>query len=253
MSRSFSFDNVDMGTYGLVVERTDIQGVVQMSQRQLIQYRSYTFKPKFPPKNISLGVAIAADDRSTLVGYLDSIKKAVLSDTPYALALDNLTGRYWLAKLESMNGSYGAPNFWRGVITFVADDPMAFDNTEVGDGNDYAIDAAEKTISEVTEGTGYINPVYNLTAKENLGAITIKLKNLTTDEELQWTGALTTDDELEIYVADWIVKKNAATDMSTVTGQFPRLAPDTTNSIKVTALYSSVAGNLNIKYRNRYL
>jgi phage-related protein len=95
-----------------------------------------------------------------------------------------------------------------------------------------------------------ISPVYVLTAGEVLGAITVKLENVSTDEELQWTGTLTTADELTIDVPNWIVYKNGTASMSGVTGQFPRLQPGA-NSIKVTAM--AVTGLMDITYRNTFL
>ena len=105
------------------------------------------------------------------------------------------------------------------------------------------------SVIEAVGGTGLVNPVYTLVAGETLSAITLKVENVTTDEELQWTGSLVDTDEIEIDVENWIVKKNSVADMATVTGQFPRLTPGN-NSIKVTAF--STTGTMNIKYRDTY-
>jgi len=107
------------------------------------------------------------------------------------------------------------------------------------------------TVVETTGSTASIEPVYTLTAGENLVAVTIKLANVTTDEELQWTGSLANGEVLEIDVPNWIVNKEGAASMATVTGQFPRLAPGAANTLTVTGF--STTGTLNITYRNRFL
>lgn len=78
----------------------------------------------------------------------------------------------------------------------------------------------------------------------------IKLENTDTEEEIQWEGSLANTEELEIDSATYMVKKEGVESM-TISGQFPRLLPGFTNHIKVTGF--DITGNLNIKYRDRYL
>ncbi len=251
MANSIDFDGNDLSTYGLVLTRGNPQDFRQESDSQQIEDIAYGFNPKHQPRVFKLEVKILAATRATLDGYLDSIKAIVVTEVAAELKFDTITDRYWMAKLAAFEGGYISAGCWEGDMVFQADDPMAYDNSEVS--SDHVIDADPKTVLETPVGTGYILPVYTLTAKENLGAITIKLENLTTDEEIQWDGTLNINDELEIDVATWIVKLNAVEDMADVSGQFPRLAPNLVNSIKVTALFSAVNGELNITYRNRYL
>jgi len=245
-----NFNAIDLSAYGLVVTHSNIPDSTQQYESQLIQDISYGFKPKKPPKIIRLEVTVLAVDRATLDGYLDNIKSVIVTEVAKVFKLDTITDRYWNAKQTTFEGKYRAAGMWEGIVVFQADDPMAYDNTETS--SDHNIDADPKTITETPSGgTGYINPVYTLTAGENLTDVTIKVENLTTDEEIQWTGSLAITEELEIDVATWIVKKEGVADMSSVTGQFPRLAPGIANSIKVTAF--STTGSLNITYRERYL
>ncbi len=250
MANSIDFNGNDLSGYGLVLTHGNPQDFQQLSDSQQIEDIAYSFNPKHQPRVFRLDVDIIAATRATLDGYLDSIKAIIVTEAAAALKFDTITDRYWMAKLDAFTGGYRAKGWFAGVMILRADDPLAYDNTEVD--SPHVINAPATTVVETTEGTGYINPVYTLTAKENLGAITIKLENISTDEELQWTGTLTTNDELEIDVANWTVKKNDVDDMD-ITGQFPRLAPNMANSIKVTALFSAVNGELDIVYRNRYL
>jgi len=251
VANSFSFNGTDLSAYGLKLLNVNLPDFSQESHRQLIQDISYSFKPKRPPKVIQIDVVITGADRSTLEGYLDSIKSVIRTDAAYKLEIDFITDRYWNAKLDSITGAYNGPTFWGGMITFIADDSMAYDATETS--SDHNIDADPDTIQETPGGTGYINPVYTLTAGEALNDVTIKVENLSTEEELQWIGSLGNGEELEIDVATWIVKKKGVASMSGLasTSKFPRLAPNQANSIKVTGF--STTGTLNIKYRDRYL
>jgi len=251
LANSLSFNTTDLGDYGLTLAHSDIPGLTQQSPSQLIQDISYSFQPKRPPKIINIDVDVMGSTRAILDGYLDDIKFIITHESAKVLKLDHITDRYWNTKLESFVGYYSSPYHWSGTITFKADDPMAYDNSATS--SDHAIDSDPDTVVETTGGTGTILPVYTLTAKEDLGAITLKLENLTTDEELQWEGTLNTDSYVTVDVPAWVVSLDGTVDMADVSGQFPRLAANVANSIKVTGLYSSVAGVLNIAYRKRYL
>ena len=248
MNYSFTFNSVDMNTYGLVVVASDIHGLERENESQLIQDLSWPFRPKSPPKMITLQVAVMATSRAVLKGYLDGIKGFIATDVPYNLVLDGLNDRYWLAKVNSFNGGYRGVSTWIGTIGFQADDPCAYDVSETD--SPHLIDADHQTVIETPGGTAMISPVYTLTAGEELAAVTIKVQNINTDEELQWTGTLTIGQVLEINTDAWTIKKEGVADISTFTGQFPRLQPGA-NQIKVTAF--STTGTLDIKYRNRFL
>ena len=251
MANSLNFDANDLSTYGLVVTGNNIGDFKQQYDSQLIQDISYGFKPKKPPKLIRLEVAILATARATLDGYLDSIRSAIETEDASVLKLDIITDRYWKAKLTTFEGGYKAAGSWEGVMVFQADDPMAYDNTEVS--SPHIINATPKTVTETTEGTGYINPVYTLIPGDGYIAGNVIIKNLTTDEELLFTeGPIHSGEIWVIDVANWLVTMDGDVAMSEVTGKFPRLAPGA-NLIKVTNLYTSVNGSLNIKYQNRYL
>lgn len=248
MSNSLSFNDVDLSAYGLKVLNSNVPDFAQANESQLIQDLSYGFQPKRPPKIITVEVVVQATSRSALDGYLDSIKSETVTTSAAKLELDMITDRYWMAKLEGIAGIYRAHDIWMGSLTFRIDDPTAYAASETS--SNFNVDADPDTLIEAVGGTGYVNPVYTLTAGEALTDVTIKVENLTTDEELQWTGSLANGEELEIDVANWIVKKEAVASMSGVSGQFPRLAPGVNNSIKVTGF--STTGTLNIKYRVRY-
>lgn len=247
-----NFNAIDLSAYGLIVTHSNIPDFTQQYDSQLIKDISYAFVPKRPPKVIRLEVAVLAATRATLDGYLDSIKFVVVSEVAKVFKLDTITDRYWNAKKTTFEGGYKAVGMWEGIMVFQADDPMAYDNDE--EDSDHIINAAEKTIIETPGGTGYINPVYTLIPGDGYIAGDVLIKNLTTDEELLFTeGPIHSGEEWVIDVANWLVTMDGDAAMSEVTGKFPRLAPGIANSIKVTNLYSSVNGNLNITYRNRFL
>ena len=251
MANSLNFNSIDLADYGLVVTHSNLPDFRQQHDSQLIQDISYGFRSKRPPKIVTVDVDVIASTRATLDGYLDSIKLAVVSEVAKALKLDIVTDRYWNAKKTYFDGNYMSAGVWKGAMSFTADDPMAYDNTPVS--SPHVINASPKTVIEAVGGTGIVLPVYTLTAGEVLTDVTIKVENLSIDEELQWTGSLASGGVLAIDVPNWVVKKEGVADMATFSGKFPRLAPNMANSIKVTALYSAVAGSLNITYRNRYL
>ena len=248
MSHSLSFNEIDLSTYGLRVKNANIPDFAQENESQLIQDISYSFPPKRPPKIFQVPVIVSAADRATLDGYLDSIKSVIVTEVACKLAFDSITSRYWMAKQEDLSGDYHGPNLWIGNVIFRADDPTAYAASETD--SNYSIDADPKTVIETAGGTTMASPVYTLAAGENLTDVTILVENLNTGEELSWEGSLANGEELEIDSKAWTVKKEGTEDMSSISGQFPRLQPGA-NSIKVTGF--SNTGSLNIKYRARYL
>lgn len=250
MANSFSFNATDLADYNLIVTSARANALEQLVPFIQLKDKSYSSGIKRKPKLITFDIITTGTSRANLDSNLDDIKKIITTEIDQQLILDILSDRYIMARLLTFGGRYNAATKFEGLMEFICVDPLGYSTSLTEQNHD--INASPKTVTETITGTGFVDPVYVLTAKENLGAITIKLENLTTDEELQWTGSLTTNDELTVNLPLWKVLKNGSASMSTVTGQFPRLKPGA-NSIKVTALYSSVAGDLDITYRNTYL
>jgi hypothetical protein len=251
MAFSFTFNSIDMSSYGLTVTGHEVPIAMEADAVQLPE-RSYAFPSKRGEVQIVLNVSVIATAAATLLTYMDTIRQALSIRTDANLLLTRYTDRYWVCRFVSLNGSYVSSLLWQGTMVFACHDPLAYGVTEHTD-HTYSINASPKTIDEEVAGTGYVLPVYTLTAKNTLTGATIKVENITTSEELVWVGDLAVDGTLVIDVANWIVKKGAIASMATMTGTFPRLKPAVTNQIKVTGLYVSAAGILNITYRDRYI
>ena len=248
MARSINFNATDMSTHKLIITTPGMNLLSQLVGRVQLQDKGYAFKPIREPRYITAEFAVTGTSLANLDVNLDAIKRLLTLTEPKKLIFDSLPLRYYNAILESFEGEYSLATLFQGTMVFVCPDPLGYSTTLTE--SNHSIDADPKTVTETPAGTGFISPVYVLTAGENLTDVTIKLENINTNEELQWTGSLTTGQELTIDVANWIVKKEGVASMATVTGQFPRLKPGA-NSIKVTALASS--GSMSITYRNTYL
>lgn len=249
MANSIEFNNVDLGDYGLVVNSASTNRQAQDINFQRLHDKAYAFPSGKQPKIIAMEVSVTGTSRSNLDSNLDNINLTLVTDTSHALKRDALSGRYWNALLQVFEGRYYSAVLWRGILVFMCADPLAYDNTQTS--SDHLINADPDTVIETTGGTAYIEPVYTLTAGEGLAAITLKVENTDTAEELQWIGSLANTEELEINVPLWIVYKEGVADMADVSGQFPRLKPAQANNIKVTAF--STTGTLNITYRDTFL
>lgn len=249
MANSISFDDINLSAYDLVVTTSEANIFEQIVSFVQLKDRGYSSGIKRRPKPVSIGISVTGTTRANLDSNLDNIKRILSTETDSKLILDILSTRYYMARLESFNGQYRAATLFTGSIEFICVDPIGYSTTPT-ESNHPLTGSDPKTVIETTTGTGYVNPVYVLTAGAVLGAITVKLENVTTDEELQWTGTLTTADYLTIDVANWLVSKNGTASMSGVTGQFPRLKPGA-NSIKVSNM--AVTGVMDITYENTYL
>jgi len=247
------YDDTDLGDYGLTaLLSSPVPWVPPLKQGDLgVPHRAYSARTFLKPRQITVDCFVTAADRATLESYLDSLSLLLLPvDDEKKLQLDFPTGRYWYGKLAG-------PVFWeavspesaQGTLTFMCSDPRGYDDDETS--SDFDVLTDPDNFNETPGGTCYIEPVWTLTAGETLSDVTVKLENVTTDEELQWTGTLTDGQELVVNTSTMVVTKEGSEDMDTVSGKFPRLAAGVVNSINVTAF--GTKGTLNITYRDTYL
>ncbi|MDD4873401.1 MAG: phage tail family protein [Dehalococcoidales bacterium] len=244
---SFTFNSVDLSDYDLSVISSNFFEFSQSLPYTQLQDYALIGGYKRNALGLKMNVVIQGTNAADVISNLDNVKKTLVGEDEEQLILDSVNTRYWNARLESLDGEFVSNTIWQGTLTFLCPDPLAYSTTETS--SDFNIDADPDTISETMDGTAITKPVWTLTAGETLTDVTIKLENVITGEELQWTGSLVDEDELEIDSANWTVKLNGTSAM-TITGEFPRLQPGS-NTIKVTAF--STTGTLNITYRDAYL
>jgi len=245
MGNSLSFDDTDLGQYGLSIVSREVPLSFQSESIQL-QDKAYANDSLAIPKVIALNVNILGTTIATLKTNLDSIKEVLNTRVNAELILDSLSDRYWMARFESLTGQIKGSLF-SGSLVFMSYDPFAFNTSETL--HEYNIDADPKTVQPTVLGTSRVEPVYTLTAGELLTDITLKVENTGTAMELVWEGTILDGKDLEIDVANWHVTNNAVASMSTVSGEFPYLNLGV-NSIKVTGF--STTGSIDIVYRKRY-
>lgn len=250
MSYSFKLNNIDLGIYGLTVSTSEFSLGVRF-EADIIQLPDIALAAQSTktPKPIGLGIVVQATSREQLFSYLDSIKGIVVFRGYKQLILDTQSDRYWTVRFEEMEGRLISPTTYMGRLLFVADDPLAYDKDT--ESTEFPILHDSETVEEVVGGTAYVNPVYTLLSGENLGAITLKVENVTLGEELQYKGTVGDDKTVIIDTEHWVVTLEGSEDMAEVTGKFPRLQPGVSNSIKVTGF--STTGTLTIAYRKAYL
>jgi hypothetical protein len=248
MANSFSFNSIDMSTYGLTVRTHNLDDFSRETAVYQLKSKAVVGASVRPAKEITLDVVIAAADYATLCTYLDSIRAAIDTEVDLALKIDSKTDRYWLAHNGVLQETDNTATTWEGTITFTASDPNAFDNTATS--SNHTITTDPQTFNEVVAGTAPVWPVYTLTADATLTAATVIITNNNTGETTQWTGDLVNADVLEFDTAAGTVKLNGTEDMLTVPGTpFPRLVAAVTNSITVTGFH----GVANVGYSKRYL
>ena len=250
MAYSLSFDGNDLSDYELVVTSPDMNRFSQNVPSIQLQDRGYAFRPQRQPRLITVQFDVTGSTRSVLNSNLDTIKRILTTLVVKHLIFDTLTTRYFNAIVQNFGGQYLSATLFRGDMTFTCPDPVAYSTTETS--SDFDIDADPKTITEVVDGSAFLLPVYTLVAGENLAGITLLVENLTTLEELSIASLTMTNTEILVIDCErWLVTLESAAEMSNVTGKFPRLEPNLTNSIKVTAF--GALGTLNITYREAYL
>jgi phage-related protein len=248
MALSINFNGTDLSTYGLRVRKRPEIFSQETESYQLLD-KAYGGGSVRPAKVITAEVAVLAADAATLLSYLDSIRTYLNQRGDCALKLDAISGRYWNARFESMDGMTKGGKTWLGTITFIAYDPAAYDNDATTSGPT-TLDADPHEVVISVGGTEKTFPVYTLTCGETLTDTTVSIENETTGETITWTGDLVATDVLEIDTATGIVKMNDTEDMSSVAGQFPSLMAGS-NTLNVAGF--GTTGTITTVYRKRYI
>ena len=274
MGSSFSFDSTDLGdgtagTYGLIVEKTSLQGSAAPA-----------LDVQIPPQG--LGVVQAAHHGARAIGLNCIVRGASEADVftkidslifkldprngPKALKLDQIGNRYWLATLAS------PPNFeWAGglaartTLNFIAADQYGYSTTESDDS--FSLVSSPDTFNVESAGavggTAHARPVWYVRNETGGSVGSVVLTNTTLAETTTWVGTLGDDYWLKFDSAAQQISKSA-TNGSDPTGLtytvsmggwqtgsvFPRLKPATQNACAVTGVS---AGTVRWVYRARYL
>lgn len=250
MANSLSFNNIDLGQYGLTIASRSIPMEFRSEGIQL-QDKAYASDSLAVPKVITLAVTILGTSLATLKANMDSVKAVLDKRADSRLDLDSLTDRYWMARFQSLVGQVRGFVF-SGTLTFTAYDSFAYDVDETTHtylAEDFAEDP--ETFVVPVLGTTRTEPVYTLTAGEQLADATILLRNAGIDMELSWgPDTVVNSKKLVIDVPNWLVTNDGDASMATVSGQFPYLNPGN-NSIRITGF--GLLGSMTIVYRKRYL
>jgi len=256
MANSLSFDGNDLSVYNLVIASPGDNLLNQIVSRIQLQDRGYAFRPQREPRRLTVDFTVTGTSRSNLDSNLDNIKRLLTTLTVQQLIFDSLSARYFYAILETFDGQYRSPLFFRGTMRFICPDPLSYSTTENTVTQD--VDANPKTLyipessAEVVGGSGFVLPTFVLTAGETLSSVTLLLKNETTLEELSISSlSMISTEVLTIDSSLWTVTLETAAHMSNVTGKFPRLEPQLRNQFTVTAF--GTLGTLSVIYRDAYL
>jgi len=252
MSGSMSFGGTDLSAYGLYVLDTSLHGIVpppRLRQAKLTgKSGAYDFDAEYEPRVFAVDVVVIGSSLSDLQDKLDDL--AAILDVELGLQeliFDVQDDRYFNAKLAS------APAFaYKGFtaetqLRFVCPTPFAYSTTETD--SDHTVDEDPETIYETPGGNYYAEPVWTLTADEEIGATTVVITNGTTSEAFEWTGSIGDGEVLVIDSAQWHVTLEGVASMGDISGAFPRLK----GGVKNTLTIEGFDGNVNITYRARYL
>ena len=247
------FDSVDLSDYGLSVQRSSLSSFMPPIRANYIEIadKAYDCRAYLSPRIIRLAVIVTGTGEVNLISNLDDISKLLnpVNGVKH-LTLDFPDDRFYKAKVDNpIDWEIITHKLARAELSFICPDPLGYSTSETE--SNHSVNADPKTVTETTGGTAYIEPVYTLTAAEDISPATIKVEAVDIGEELTWAGNLSNGDILIVDVPLWIVKLNGTASMSDVSGQFPRLLPDYNNSVKITGFGS--LGSLKIQYRNRFM
>lgn len=257
MSGSFSLGGTNLATLGIHLKRDWLRPVLPAARAELIKiaglHGGHDLGSQYDPRRFVLDCYIVAASHAQLLSRLQTLAGMLDIDLGYQeLIFDDLTDRYWLAKLDGDIPEKGDAFGGDIVIPLVCIPPFAL-STSLTE-SPHTIESDPDSFNEAVGGNTLTDPIYELDPSVGIDGL-VKLENVTGDQELQWMGTLAASGEkLRIDVARMYVEKYASgawsSSMAAVSGPFPRLRGGVTNIVKVTGIS---AGALKITYRDRYL
>lgn len=244
-----TFNGIDLTAFGVEITRVS-SPVSQSVSFSDLNSRSYGYKAQKLMRPISIRINVFGTNLDDIYDKLDNITFALNQPSECPLILNHKPDRYWMAHFTDLTGDIQGESVFSGELKFSAGNPIAYSISEIN--KTIPINADPKTFTETTGGNATIYPLWSLSAIGfSIPSATIKIKNESSNEELEWSGAIVSGDTLSFDTEKWIVYLNGNPSMSNVSGKFPTLLPNQTNTIKVSGF--GVAGNLNLTYKNRFV
>lgn len=261
MANSLTFDGVDFTAYGITVLKPFFpffSSIDASAIRLSIGDGSVSPPSKYNSRIFSVPCIVLGTSHANLLTKLDSIALNLGHREEANLSFDLLPGRYWVAKpvgLPSVSslGSMVAEL----TLNFAAVDPHAYDDTE----NTVNSGTLPAGITVATGGTIESYPVIEATIA-TAPVESLVIGNDATSQWLSWVSPSSGDDlavgdkiqidcrpEFQTF-SIWRVADSAfSVNMEGVSGIFPQLVPNTSNTITFTTITATV---FSIVWRDRY-
>lgn len=248
-----SYNGTSLLTYGVYLKKGMPRPILPPVTTRTVEVPGkdgvYSFKPNYQPRLFRLDCLLKATSRAAALAQMQLLATLLHADgVAKQLIFDDQPDRYFLAELQGdptatldmLSGEFS--------IELVCNDPFGYGIAEID--NVYTISTDPQQFIENPGGTCFVEPVYIIIPSVAWSG-TLTLGNIETDQQLAWTGALTTSQLLEIDVKRQVVKVNSSPSMSGfgVSSVFPKLLSAVDNHIEV----GGILGSLEVTYRARYL
>jgi len=274
MAKSFTFDGIDLATYGLQVEDYSIAEMANIgfTSSAAVYGDAYFTSINHTTRSLALQCSVVAINTSALRDSMASIKSLlnpILSDK--IIVLDHEPDRRYIGRMSSMSAP--AVKGFNGITFAIELECLAY--TQDTDETNTAVasittDPDTLTVSSVP-GTASRIPAEIYVRNEtgaDLTATAITIANATTNETITWTGTLQDDRWLRFGDLDSDGRFSSSISRSNSTGSDPeaevysdvvsgftsgdwvRLKGGVDNSITITGI---ATGSMEVTYRGRYI
>ncbi len=268
----FTFNSVDLGTYGLTVLHGSDDQALPEGRVDLIEtggeYGGVAQGVTYAPRRWTLECLVKGTTRDEFRGFLDTVMytlRPTQGDKLYvAQGMSLLTaalrrGRYCRVvgaiDLKVLSGLAA-----RLSVGFVAADPLeyALSATTQNVTVDQSPESFNVAAAAVVAGTAVAVPVWTITNTDAATVGVVTLNNVTRGESLQWTGALAQNAKLRVDSQRCYIERSTdgGTNWTGVMSglrlgdPFPGLTPGVQNSCTLVGL---AAGTLGVSYYARWL
>lgn len=267
MAHSIAWNSTDLAgaSYGLTV----VSPVFPVAAPQTLDLQSVPYAPDIAQMKhdgarlFPVDVVIVGTSTADMESKLDSLNALFKVNADRTLEFDDyFNGRYWNVRYQGglESAAFEGDRVCRASLTFIANDPHAFDTTE-RTSPDFTLTGTSDTATVESGagpgGTATIKPEWILKDPTPTGASSIVVNNTTTGESITWPNNLADNEWLKIDTDAQHISKstdsgaNYTDSMGGVTGTFPTLDPTQQNSVTVSGMTAGMT--LTLTYRKRYL
>lgn len=266
---SIIYNEIDLGdaSYELILSESFKSLSPQLSSTLISipgKDGAYKGESKYPPRSIRFNAFVDGSSNQDVKDKCNNIARVLNQKDVKKLQFDTFTVTeggivkpfFWAVLDAPIDSKIVGSSAWL-PISFLAADPFAYGDE---DNSSTAINADPFTTSRTPYGTHECKPVFIIENTTGGDVVGIALENTTRGEVAVWNGTLPDtkflfiDSKLQhVSIRDAYDSTSGTPAMTDFEGQFPKMTPGISNTLKVTGDGGFTSGSIRARHRSVYL